>query len=291
MSEASKSISSLESRLPYICIPAIQYGEADGMPLLLDMLCPNPMPTHSVPAIVYMHGGGWFEGDRSLGLYPWLNPLLAMHDFITVSISYRLSGQAPFPAQIYDAKAAVRWLRANAEQYHINPERIGAWGDSAGGHLAALLGVTGDMPELEGNCGSPGFSSRVQAVATRVGPSDFLGTGGLMINDAESPVTQLFGGTIHEHEAMMRLASPITHVSADAPPFSIVHGTLDETVPFDQGERLYQALKTAGTYVTFLPIQNAYHNLRANPALPWSDEPWLELSWQALAFFQQYLLT
>ena len=269
---------------------AIQYGTAGDIPLYLDMLCPNPMPNHALPAIIYMHGGGWFEGHRSMGLYPWVNPLLAIHGFITVSITYRLSGQATFPAQIHDVKAAVRWLRANAEDYSIDAERIGAWGDSAGGHLAALLGVTGDMPTLEGNCSSPGFSSRVQAVVTRVGPSDFLGAGGQMINDAESPVTQLFGGTVYDHEAMMRLASPITHVSPDAPPFFIAHGTLDETVPFDQGERLYEALKAAGADVTFLPIQNVYHNLRTDPTLPWGDEPWSELGLKALAFFQQHLL-
>ncbi len=290
MDTSNGNLTRAQSQLPYTLLPAIQYGKAGDTLLHLDMLFPNPMPAYALPVVAYIHGGGWFEGHRSNGLYPWLNPLLATHGFITASISYRLSGQATFPAQIHDAKAAVRWLRANAESYYINADRIGVWGDSAGGHLAALLGVTGDMPALEGNCGSPGFSSRVQAVVTRVGPSDFLSDGGQMINDAPSPVTQLFGSTVHEREATMRLASPITHVSADAPPFFIVHGTLDETVPFSQGESLYKALNAAGTNVTFLPIQNAYHNLRSDPDLPWSNEPWDELGWQALAFFKQHLL-
>ena len=275
--------------LPFVVVPALQYGEADGAPLYLDMLCPTPEPSAPLPAVIYLHGGGWFAGERSTALYPWLNPLLAAHSFITVSITYRLSGQAIFPAQIYDAKAAVRWLRANAELYHIDPEHIGVWGDSAGGQLAALLGVTGDLPLLEGNCGSSGFSSRVQAVVTRAAPSDFLGTGGLMINDAPSPVTQLFGGTIYERQEMMRLASPIYHVNNTAPPFQIVHGTLDETVPFDQAQRLYEALDAVGVEVSFLPIQDAYHNLCAEEHLPWTDEKWEEMGWEALAFFQRHL--
>jgi acetyl esterase/lipase len=274
--------------------PAIQYGEVPGLPpwearLRLDLLSPSPLPTTPVPAVVYLHGGGWAEGERSTGLYPWLNPLLTAHGFITVSVTYRLSRYAPFPAQIHDAKAVVRWLRSHAEQYRIDPERIGAWGDSAGGQLAALLGVTGDVPLLEGNCGSPGYSSHVQAVVTRSAPYDFLSTGGLMINDAPSPVTQLFGGTVAERKELMRVASPISHVRPDAPPFQIVHGTRDETVPFEQAERFAQALKALGNEVEFLPVRDAYHNLCSEELLPWTDEPWEELGWKALAFFQQHL--
>lgn len=279
----------------FFLIPAIKYGTVPEMPagaasLYLDMLCPTPLPSKHAPAVIYLHGGGWAEGERSTAMYPWLNPLLAAHGFVTVSVTYRLSRFAPFPAQIYDAKAAVRWVRANAERYHINSKRIGVWGDSAGGHLAALLGVTGDHPMLEGKCGSPGYSSRVQAVAARSAPYDFLSTGGLMINDAPSPVTQLFGGTIAEREEMMRLASPISHVHPDTPPFQIIHGTLDETVPFEQAARFVDALKAVGRDVDFLPVQDAYHNLGLEEQSPWSDVPWEEMGRKALAFFQQHLL-
>ncbi|MBA2682145.1 MAG: alpha/beta hydrolase [Ktedonobacteraceae bacterium] len=278
----------------FAVIPALQYGKVPDVapwlePLYLDMLCPFPLPTTPAAAIIYLHGGGWSAGERSEAMYPWLNPLLAAHGFITVSVTYRLSGQATFPAQIHDVKAAVRWLRANAEQYHIDPERIGVWGDSAGGHLAALLGLTADIAILEGNCGSPEYSSRIQAVVTRSAPYNFLSTGGLMINDASSPVTQLFGGTVNEHKDHMRLASPLFHVSSGAPPFQIVHGTLDETVPFEQAEQFVTALEAAGNGIEFLPIQNVYHNLCANELQPWSDKPWEELGWRALAFFQQHL--
>ncbi len=280
--------------LSFTLIPALQYGEVPHRPpweapLHLDMLRPSPLPAAPAPAVIYLHGGGWAEGERSTALYPWLNPLLAAHGFLTVSIDYRLSRFAPFPAQIHDAKAAVRWLRAHAKEYHINPDRIGAWGDSAGGQLAALLGVTADLPNLEGNCGSSGYSSRVQAVVTRSAPYDFLSTGGLMINDAPSPVTQLFGGTISEREELMRSASPISYVGPGIPPFQIVHGTLDETVPFEQAKHFTQALKAAGSEADFLPIADAYHNLCQEELLPWTDTPWEEMGWKALAFFQRHL--
>lgn len=280
--------------LSFTLMPALQYGEVPHRPpweapLHLDMLCPSPLPVAPAPAVLYLHGGGWAEGERSTALYPWLNPLLAAHGFLTVSIDYRLSRFAPFPAQIHDAKAAIRWLRAHASQYHINPDRIGVWGDSAGGHLAALLGVTGDLPAFEGDCGSAGYSSRVQAVVTRSAPYDFLSTGGLMINDAPSPVTQLFGGTISEREELMRSASPISYVGPGIPPFQIVHGALDETVPFEQAEHFTQALKAAGNEVDFLPIAGAYHNLCQEELLPWTDTPWEEMGWKALAFFQRHL--
>lgn len=278
----------------FTLLPALQYGEVPEVPpweapLYLDMLCPSPLPIVPAPVVIYLHGGGWAEGERSIGLYPWLNPLLTTHGFITVSVTYRLSRFAPFPAQIHDVKAAIRWLRAHAEHYHIDPERIGVWGDSAGGHLAALLGVTGNLPVLEGACGSLGYSSSIQAVIARSAPYDFLSTGGLMINDAPSPVTQLFGGTVSECGELMRIASPISHVSREAPPFQIVHGTLDETVPFEQAKQFAEALKAVGNEVDFLPVPGAYHNLCLEELLPWIDEPWEAMGWKALAFFQSHL--
>ena len=278
----------------FTLLPALQYGEVPGAPpweapLYLDMLVPSPLPAAPAAAVIYIHGGGWAEGKRSGGLYPWLNPLLAAHGLVTVSLTYRLSRFASFPAQIYDAKAAVRWLRAHAEQYSLDPDRIGVWGDSAGGHLAALLAVTGDVPDLEGECGSVGYSSRVQAVVSRCAPYDFLRPGGQLLNDVSSPVTQLFGGTASQREELMRVASPIAYVAAGAPPFQVVHGTLDETVPFEQAERFTEALKVSGNEVDLLPIAGAYHNLRPELLLPWTDAPWEELGWKALAFFQRHL--
>jgi len=110
-----------------------------------------------------------------------------------------------------------------------------------------------------------------------------------MINDAPSPVTQLFGGTISEQEDLMRLASPLSHVGPGAPPFQIIHGTLDETVPFEQAEHFTLALKSAGNEVNFLPIAGAYHNLCQEELFPWTNTPWEEMGWKALAFFQEHL--
>ncbi len=266
--------------VPFTFTPHIQYGEADGVPLLLDMLCPSPLPSHHLPAVIYIFGGGWEGGHRSAGMYPWLSPLLATQGFLTVNISYRMSYQAVFPAQIHDAKAAVRWLRANAEHYHINPDRIGAWGFSSGGHLASLLGVTGDLPTLEGECGSPGYSSRVQAVVAAAAPSNFLHPGGQLLNDGPSnEVIRLFGGTVREHEEQMRLGSPISHVNADASPFFLIHGTRDEVVPFEQTEQMYEALKAVGVEVTFLVTEWGHD---------W-DTGWYEVALQYLAFFQRHL--
>ena len=266
--------------VPFTFTPHIEYGEVDGGPLLLDMLCPSPLPTHLLPVVIYIFGGGWEGGHRSAEMYPWLSPLLATQGFLTVNISYRMSYQAVFPAQIYDVKAAVRWLRANADRYHINPDRIGAWGFSSGGHLASLLGVTGHLLALEGESGSPGYSSRVQAVVAAAAPSDFLCPGGQLLNDGPSnEVIRLFGGTIHEREEQMRLGSPIYYINADAPPFFLIHGTRDEVVPFEQTERMYKALKAVGVEVTFLPTE-------------WDHDwgtGWHEVAQHYLAFFQRHL--
>src|SRR6266536_4384841 len=122
-------------------------------------------------------------------------PLLAQHSVVAVSIDYRLSQEAPFPAQIHDVKAAIRWLRVNAATYHIDPNRIGIWGFSAGAHLAALAGVTGNVAELEGNGGASDVPSDVQAVSIGAGCADFLDFGGAIRNDSPYLVP-LFGGTL-----------------------------------------------------------------------------------------------
>lgn len=285
------SIYSRSTPTPLTCMVGIQYGEADGIPLYLDLLYPYPLPDKPLPTVVDIPLSAWNEAHRGWAMSPSGNPFLAAHGFATASASVRLSQQAPFPAQLHDTKAIIRWLRANAQPYSIDPEHIGVWGSSASGHLASLLGLTADYPLLEGNSGSPGYSSQVQAVMTICAPSDFLSPGGEMINDAPlpHPVTQLFGGTVQERRELMRLASPLTHVNSDAPPFLIVHGTHDETVPFEQGQRLYEALQAVGAEATFVPIQDAYHNLREDPSLPWEGEIWSTMGQLGLHFFQQQL--
>jgi acetyl esterase/lipase len=208
-------------------------------------------------------------GDKSMGLRE-IAGLVASGHYAGASINYRLSGEAVWPAQIHDCKAAVRWIRGNAAKYHLDPERLGAIGSSAGGHLAAMLGTSGDVPELEGSIGPHlQSSSRVIAVVDQFGPAELLAMAehqqGRTANDPSSPESLLIGGPLQENPEKARAASPLTYVSTDDPPFLILHGTEDPLVPFDQSERLSRALKAAHVDVTFIPITGAGHGGFSNP--------------------------
>lgn len=287
----SQSQGSTEFRL----LPALRYGTVPGAPsdqagLYLDLLVPEPAANRPVPVVIYLHGGGWRSGQRSEGMYPWLNPMLAAHGFATASVTYRLSQEAPFPAQIHDVKAAIRWLRATATSYGLDAERIGIWGDSAGGQLASLAAVSAADGELEGGCGSPGFSSAVQAVVARCAASDFERVRARWGDD--SPIlTGLFGGPLAERGDLIRQASPLHHLrpGMSLPPFLFVHGSHDERSHVEQAQVFVQALRTHEADVTFHLIQGGHHNMRDDPTLPWSDEPWTALGREALAFFTKHL--
>jgi acetyl esterase/lipase len=164
-----------------------------------------------------------------------------------------LSQHAIFPAQIYDCKAAVRWLRAHARQYELDSEHIGAWGSSAGGHLVALMGTTNGLAKLEGDVGNTDQRSDVQAVVDWFGPTDFLTVG------AKETRTRLLGGDPQQHKELAMQASPMHHVSKNAPPFLIMHGDQDKTVPMSQSEDFAQALKALGADAEFLKIEGAGH--------------------------------
>jgi len=182
--------------------------------------------------------------------------------YAIASVSYRLSQQAIFPAQIEDCKAAIRWLRAHAEQYKLDPKRFGAWGASAGGHLVALLGTAGDMQEWD-NGEYQDYSSQVQAICDWFGPTDFLRMNdvpGTMDHDApDSPESQLIGGAIQENEDKVAYANPITYITSDDPPFLIMHGKEDRTVIPQQSELLHQALQAADVESTLLIIKGTGH--------------------------------
>src|SRR5262249_37667916 len=164
--------------------------------------------------------------------------------YAAASIGYRLSQHAKFPAQIEDCKAALRWLRANAKKYGLDPDRVGVWGASAGGHLVALLGTAADVKEWDGVGGNTDQSSRVQRVCDRFGPSDFMTIAGKSPR-ADSPVAELLGGPVAENKENAAKASPVTHVSKSSAPFLILHGDEDPTVPVAQSEELADALKKA----------------------------------------------
>jgi acetyl esterase/lipase len=197
-------------------------------------------------------------GNKSSGLAR-LGTLIASGNYVGISIGYRLSGEALWPAQIHDCKAAIRWLRANADRYGIDPERIGVWGSSAGGHLVNMLGTSGGVKDLEGDCGTPGQSSQVRCVVSYCGPTDFLANKRIQGGREPSAVSCLLGGALDEKKTEARHASPITYVSPDDPPFLLVHGTRDTTVPFEQAELFRDALRKAGVHVILVPIEGGGH--------------------------------
>ena len=233
----------------------IEYAKPDGKPQFLDLYLPEKADG-PLPLVIWIHGGAWMGGDKRG------NPALGMtgRGYAVASINYRLSQEAKWPAQIFDCKAAVRFLRAKAKEYNLDPDRFGVWGSSAGGHLVAMLGTSGGVKELEGDLGNPGVSSRVQAVCDFCGPTDFTVIDKFP-NGAVKPVTQLIGGAIAENIEKTRTANPITYVSKDDPPFLILHGDQDKTVPINQSELLNEALKAAGVWVKFVPVPGAGHYL------------------------------
>jgi len=245
----------------------LEYGRASGKPMKLDLYLPEKRE-HPLPLIIWIHGGAWMSGskdDRSPAL-PFTGKRYAV-----AHVGYRLSQEAKFPAQIHDCKAAVRWLRANADKYKLDPNKFVAWGASAGGHLVALLGTTGNVPELEGTVNDLKASSRVQAVIDWFGPADFLRIGDaesdIRHNAADSPESKLIGGSLLENKDKAAKASPITYVAKGAPPFLIMHGDRDRTVPFNQSELLYEALKKAGVDATFIPMPGAGHGFGGQKAM------------------------
>jgi acetyl esterase/lipase len=233
----------------------LAYVEAGHERQKLDLYVPE-VGSEMPPLVVFIHGGGWRSGRK--GASPAL-PLLA-RGYAVAGLGYRLSDAAQFPAQIHDCKAAIRWLRANAQKYGFNPDKIGVWGPSAGGHLSALLGTSGEVRELEGDLGNAGVSSRVQAVCDFYGPTDFLlGDVGGKADNAQGPVALLLGGPVPQRPEVARAASPAHWISRDDPPFLIFQGGKDRTVPPVQSQKFAELLKQAGVEVELVEFPEAEH--------------------------------
>lgn len=212
------------------------------------------------PLIIWVHGGGWRAGTKG---NPLALRLMAGEGYAVASVGYRLSNMAKFPAQIEDCKAAVRWLRAHAVEYSLDPNRFAAWGSSAGGHLVALLGTAGDKFDIGENIG---VSSRVQAVVDYFGPTDFLRMDAHALASApfkhsapDSPESQLIGGPIGENDLAVARANPANYATKDDPPFLIVHGDQDPLVPLHQSQFLENALRQAGVAVRLYVVKGAGH--------------------------------
>lgn len=234
------------------------YGTAEGVSLKLDLFSPAGT-AGTLPGLVLIHGGGWVAGSKQ-EFRTFALEMTKQHGFVCVSIDYRFAPRFRFPAQVEDAKCAVRWLRANAERLRVDPQRIGAIGKSAGGYLAMMLGVLNPQDGWEGSGGQPDESSKVEAVVSISGPTTFI---------ADQPpirghlvVANFLGGNMYDHRELFQQASPISHVDAGDSPILLLHGTRDSLVPVDHATQMAEALTTAGVSGRVELLIGSGHNHR-----------------------------
>tara|TARA_R110002072_G_scaffold302710_2_gene487670 strand:- start:196750 stop:197883 length:1134 start_codon:yes stop_codon:yes gene_type:complete len=263
----------------------LAYAGTDNPRQKLDLYLPKKRSSDKpLPLIAFIHGGGWKNGDKRGGLRR-VATLVESGEFVGASIGYRLTDEAIWPAQIHDCKAAIRWLRAHAEEFGFDPDRIAVMGSSAGGHLVAMLGTSGDVKKLDGNLGDHNdVSSRVNCVIDEYGPTNFL-----TMNDspgrmdhlaADSPESKLLGQQITKVPELVSEASPVTHVTKDDPPILIIHGTNDPLVPYQQSVVFTETLNAVGVPVILQRIENGEHGGFG------SDE----VNARTKAFLEKYLL-
>lgn len=241
----------------------IVYGVVDGRSMKLDIYTPKNT-TQKLPVIIWLFGGGWMMGDKN----PCPIAFMAERGLAIVAVNYRLDGVAKFPAQIYDCKGAVRWLRANADRYNLDADHIGVFGVSAGGHLALLLATTGGSPKLEGDVGGNlNYSSRVQCACAWYPPTDLnhIFTDPKERRSSRTVVARLIGGPVEQNVAKADFASPITYVDKNCAPVFLMHGGADELVPPSQSESFYNAVTNAGVEAELVIIPNKGHGVVAPP--------------------------
>jgi acetyl esterase/lipase len=274
----------LEANPQFTIVSDVQYCTGGGQTLLMDVLLPKHRDRMPTPAVLWIHGGGWERGDKSGNSGA---QFLANGGFVSASLSYRLSGDSPFPAAIEDCKCAIRFLRANATKYGIDPDRIGVAGSSAGGHLAELVATSDQDAGLEGNGGWQNVSSKVQAAASYYGVSDLTAQ---FPQDTVRVIAKFLRGTQTERPELYRKASPIFYVSKAAPPLLLVHGESDDDVPLDQSVRMAETYNRFGLPVEFISVKNARHDFQHVGDSPIS--PSVETIHQrTVDFFNRYLLS
>ncbi len=264
-------------------ISDLVYSQTPQGDLLLDLYLPASGAAGPLPVVLFFYGGAFEMGNKhQVALYDIHT--LPLDGFAVVSIDYRLSDRAVFPAQLEDAQNALRWIQVHAEQYQLDANKIGVWGMSAGGMMASLVG-TGAVPAAL----SAKTNGRVQAVVDYYGPSDFLqgdehALQGADLNwsAADSWPSRYLGGAIGEHPERVAATNPISYVSADDPPFLLVHGDQDKIVPFHQSEILYQALQQAGVEVELYVVNGGDHARGGEFGS-------LELHRKTVGFLQQHL--
>ena len=240
----------------------VEYSNPDGQHLQLNIARPKNQ-TSTNPAILCIHGGGFRAGNREG--YNGLCIKLAQRGFVTATVTYRLAPKYQFPAAIYDVKAAVRWLRANAGAYHLDPARIGVTGDSAGGHLAQFLGVTAGVAEFEGDGGNGTQSSAVACVVNRYGPSDFTKSYAKSV-DAAEVLPLWLGGNLETALPRHIRASPLNWVNPNAAPTLLLHGTDDKYVAYEQAVWMRDRLAACGVEVELRTFEGAGHGFKGADA-------------------------
>src|SRR5215469_7371693 len=252
-------------------IPDVEYCTGGGHPLRLDMTRPKVRPDKPMPVVVYLHGGGWRGHKGKTGTR------FASRGFFGVVVDFRPSDEAPFPAQLEDVKCAIRFLRAKAKEFHIDTARIAVWGDSSGGHIAALLGTTGNVKEFEGAGGWQDFSSRVNAVILVSAPTDLqrafeearqLGITEEALAQPRADVEQFIGGRLEESKEKLARANPIAYVAKDDPPFLLIHGDQDQVVSASNSIWLYEALKAANVPAELDILKGSGHNISGESSFP-----------------------
>jgi acetyl esterase/lipase len=270
-------------------VPDVVYATAPDragheLELTLDAAFPRQSGDRPLPAVIFIHGGGFRGGRKEAGRTlitalaeggyfsvggfrggrketgRGLILLLAQGGYFSVSINYRLSGQAPFPAAVHDSKAAIRFLRANAEELGIDPGRIGVWGHSAGATLASIIAVSGNDQALEGEAEPAGVTSDVQCLVELSGPIDFMR---FERPEATGPLQAWLGEDPETFERNARAATPLSYVDEHDPPTMIVHGTEDRLVPVEQGRLFAEALEAAGVTVVYVPVEGGGHGISA----------------------------
>jgi acetyl esterase/lipase len=255
--------------------PDITYATVDGEELKLNLSRPKDAK-EPLPCVVVIHGGGWAAGNRKG--HDNLTWELAARGYVSATVSYRFAPKHPFPAQIQDVKAAVRFLRANAEKYHIDAARVGAVGFSAGAHLSMMLGTMDKADGFDDVGEHREQPSKVQAVVSFFGPTDLLAP----YPDATKPILKnFFGGPVEEKRDLAKQASPITYVNAGDAPMLLLQGTKDPLVPHDQAVRMADALTNAGVPGRVELLLGAGHG--------WPGAELQRTAVTTYAFFDQYL--
>ncbi len=261
-------------------VTELQYANNKNPRQSLDLYHPNEPSKAKLPLIIFIHGGAWRSGSKAAGRQP-LEDYVKSGNFICASIGYRLSQEAIWPAQLHDCKAAIRFLYAHADKYHIDPTRTVVLGASAGGHLATMVSVTGNNPKMEGTLGKHlDQHSRVAGGISYYGPTDFQKMddfpSNIEHNAENSPESQLIGAPIQQVPARTQAANPLTYIDENDPPLICIHGSRDRLVPFNQSTLLYNALENAKVPTALITILDGAHGNFRNPKITRIEKAFVE---------------